>query len=129
MSIKRQFLRFVSVGMAGTALHYLVLIGLVSGLAWDPAKAAVMGASVGAISNYWLNHRYSFESHRHHREALPRFLLMAGLGVLLNGVIVKALTWAGTHYFIAQIVATTAVLGLNFFVSRKWIFIKEKKTK
>jgi len=117
-----QFLRFVSVGAIGTALHYAILVILVTGLNSDPAIGAMAGATAGAAFNYWLNHRFTFRSERPHKEALPRFLLMAGVGVLLNGAIVKALTLATFNYLLSQVVATLTILILNFFLSKLWIF-------
>lgn len=122
MRLGQRFLRFAGVGALGTALHYLVLIALVSGLACAPAGAAMAGAIAGALANYGLNYRFTFASDRRHREALPRFLAMAGVGVAINGAVVAALTGFGMNYLLAQAAATVAVLGLNFFWSCQWIF-------
>jgi putative flippase GtrA len=124
--IKSQFMRFVSVGAIATATQYLILIALVSGQGWDAAQASMFGAAIGALVNYWLNYSFSFKSERRHRESFPLFVLMAGFGTLLNGAIVRGLTLMDCHYLIAQVAATVIVLGFNFFVSRKWIFLKAK---
>ena len=126
MRTAQQVLRFVGAGAVGTALHYLTLVGLVSLLHWTPVLATVCGATLGALCNYYLNRRFSFESSRSHWEALPRFLLMASAGIIINGLIVKAVTFVGFHYLVAQVVATTIVLVFNFSISRRWIFIKTK---
>lgn len=84
------------------------------------------GAGLGAISNYWLNYRFSFDSNRRHREAMPRFLAMAAVGVMLNGVFVQVLMQLQLHFFIAQVFATLCILCLNFLVSRRWIFASRK---
>ena len=81
------------------------------------------GAALGAICNYVLNYHFNFRSTRRHREALPRFLAMAGIGIALNGFIVAALSKAGLHYLLAQATATVLVLSMNFLVSRTWIFV------
>lgn len=119
---KLQFVKFATVGALGTALHYAVLILLVSGLSFDPAIGAMAGATCGAAFNYWLNHRFTFRSNRPHREALPRFVLMAVVGILLNGMIVKALTLASVNYLVSQVAATLIILMMNFFLSKLWIF-------
>lgn len=106
----------------GTALHYAVLILLVTGFDCDPAMGAMAGATCGAAFNYWLNHRFTFRSDRPHREALPRFLLMAGMGILLNGIIVKVLTLATVNFLVSQVGATLIILIMNFFLSKVWIF-------
>lgn len=122
MNSNFQFLRFVSVGAIGTALHYGVLIFIVSVVNSDPAIGAMAGAACGAAFNYSLNYRFTFRSKRPHNEALPRFLLMAGIGVLLNGAIVKVLTMATVNYLVSQVGATLTILILNFFLSKLWIF-------
>lgn len=112
----------MSVGAIGTALHYAILILLVAVLDCDPAIGAMAGATCGAAFNYWLNHRFTFHSERPHREALPRFFLMAGIGILLNGFIVKVLTMATVNYLASQVGATLIILVMNFFLSKLWIF-------
>lgn len=124
--IKSQFIRFASVGAIATATQYLILIALVSGQSWDAAHASMLGSAVGAVVNYWLNYTFSFRSERRHRESFPLFVLMAGFGTLLNGAIVRGLTLMACHYLVAQVAATVIVLGFNFFVSSKWIFVKAK---
>lgn len=109
-------------GAIGTALHYGVLIFIVSVVNSDPAIGAMAGAACGAAFNYSLNYRFTFRSKRPHNEALPRFLLMAGIGVLLNGAIVKVLTMATVNYLVSQVGATLTILILNFFLSKLWIF-------
>lgn len=124
MSLTQQVLRFASVGAAGTALHYLVLVASVALLHASPALGAMLGAGVGALSNYCLNRRFSFASGRRHREAFPRFVVMVILGILLNGGLMQGLTRLGLHYLAAQVVATVLLLGVNFFLSRQWIFTR-----
>ncbi|WP_342120789.1 GtrA family protein [Pseudoduganella sp. OTU4001] len=118
-----QFVRFALLGALGTAVHYLLLIALVTGLKQPEALGAMVGACAGAFCNYYLNRRYNFRSTRRHREALPRFLAVAGLGIVLNGVIVGFLSQAGWHYLLAQAAATILILVINFFASKTWIFV------
>jgi putative flippase GtrA len=126
MLLSSQFLRFVGVGGVATATQYAILYALVQGAAWDPAQASMFGAAISAVVNYWLNYTFSFKSGRRHRESFPLFVLMASCGTIMNGLIVKGLTLAGLYYMLAQVVATIVVLGFNFYVSRKWIFVQTK---
>lgn len=122
MSTSRQFLFFCVIGATGTALHYALLIALVQGWAVHAGLAAALGATVGALTNYTLNYYFNFRSSRGHSEALPRFLAMAAIGILLNGAIVSGLSKLGVHYLLAQLLATTIILSINFLASRAWIF-------
>ena len=121
-----QFASFVIVGGAGTAVHYLALVALVGAALAPPGIAAAIGAALGAVVNYGLNHRFTFAGAGPHRTALPRFLALAVSGMFLNGVIVGMLSSAALHFLAAQVVATCSILFLNFFVSKKWIFQKSK---
>jgi putative flippase GtrA len=117
-----QLTRFALAGGAGTASHYLLLLVLVSLAGIHPGRAAFMGAAVGACVVYLLNRRYTFASSRSHAAALPRFALVATAGAVLNGVLVGLLSAAGLYFLLAQVLATIAILGINFIVSKWWIF-------
>ena len=117
-----RFVRFAAAGALGTACHYLVLVALTMGAGTSPAAAAASGALVGALVNYWLNHRFIFRSQRRHAEALPRFAAMALFGAGLNGLIVGALARLGVYFLLAQLCATLLILALNYLVSKRWIF-------
>jgi len=118
-----QFLRYAGAGAIGTALHYALLIGLVQLARLDAVVASTLGAVAGALTNYVLNHRYTFDSDRAHRHALPRFALIAASGIALNALVMAAvLAVAGPHYLIAQIIATGAVLALGYLANRAWTF-------
>lgn len=117
-----QLIKFAIVGGTGTALHYLVLIALVALQHMKPGYAAGVGAVVGAIANYLLNRRFTFDTQRPHRETLPLFALMALVGALLNGFLVAQLTGVGVYFLVAQAIATVVILFINFIVSKTWIF-------
>jgi putative flippase GtrA len=117
-----QIFKFILVGGTGTALHYVVIILAVAVLSVPPGYAAFIGASVGAFANYLLNRRFTFDSRRPHRETLPRFVLMASAGAVLNGIAVGMLSITGMHFLLAQAIATVSILILNFVVSKTWIF-------
>lgn len=108
----------------GTGVHYTVFVVLVSGLNHSAALSAMIGAAVGALTNYFLNYYLTFASDKRHREAIPRFMTMAAVGVAMNGMIVEALTLYEVNFLFAQVVATLVILGINFTVSRLWIFSK-----
>lgn len=114
--------KFTSAGAVGTAAHYAVLMVAVSGFSIAASFAAMMGATVGAAVNYWLSYTFVFKSTQRHLATLPRFLLMATVGMGLNGLLVSLFVAANLHYLVAQIFTTGIVLCLNFGVSNLWIF-------
>lgn len=119
----QQFLMFAVVGAIGTAGHYLVLIALVQTRMASVTVATTCGFAVGALINYGLNYRFVFGSGKRHAEALPKFLLVALSGALLN----YALMWwlsreTSWHYLVAQVLTTGFVLVWNFLLNRAWTF-------
>lgn len=104
-------------------VHYAVLMLLVEWFYISPSLAAASGAACGALIAYGGNRQFTFVSHSRHRLALPRFLLVAVLGVVLNGAIVWAITEAlSWHYMVAQVVATLGVLLITYRLNRNWTF-------
>jgi putative flippase GtrA len=120
-----QFLRFALVGIAGTGAHYMVLWALVEQAKVPVLIATSMGFVVGALTNYWLNRRYTFTSTASHAAAFPRFLTIAAAGAILNAIIVAWLLarWR-VHYLIIQLLATGTVLIWNFLANYLWTFKK-----
>lgn len=118
-----QFLKYSSVGVVATLSHYLLLFFCVE-LAHFPAPVSSgAGALTGALVGYYGNHRFTFRSLHHHHHPLPKFLVIATAGALLNIGIV----WIGTflfqfHYFLAQVIATGSVLLLTYRINQSWTF-------
>jgi len=67
-----QFTKFAGVGVIGTIGHYAVLVALVNLLGTNPVFSSGIGATVGAVINYMLNYRHTFDSKARHREAAPK---------------------------------------------------------
>lgn len=118
-----EFARFLGVGGFCTALQYLILIALVSLAAADTAIASSIGFSLSALVNYQLNRRYTFQSQRSHRQAVPRFAVVLGVGLLLTYSLMHTFANGfGLHYLLAQIGTTGVVLIWNFSINRLWTF-------
>ena len=120
-----QFFWFIVAGGMATAVHYAVLVALVELLDFAAAPSAAVGTLCGAVVSYLLNRRMAFAgSSAGHTRALPRFIVIALLGALLNGLLV----WLGVHvfgwhYLLAQLLATLLVMGLTFQLHRVWTFV------
>lgn len=125
MSVR--FGKFASAGVVGTSAHYAALMGLVQWGIMAAAYAAMLGAGLGALVNYWITRTYVYRSRRPHGEALPRFLLMALVGLCLNGLLVGLMVSVGVHYLVAQVVTTLTILCLNYGVSTIWVFQQSDK--
>jgi putative flippase GtrA len=119
-----RFSRFAVVGGAATAFQYVVLIACVRELSLAPVVASAIGFALSSILNYYLNYRLTFRSSRAHVAAMPRFLLIASIGLAANSVAMWALTKsAHLGYLQSQLIATTLVLLWNYTANRKWTFL------
>lgn len=119
----REFLRYAGAGVVGTAAHYALLFVLVQFAGAHPIAASTAGATLGALVNYALNHRYTFASDKAHHVSLPRYAAVAAAGIALNAIVLAALLAPGAlHYLVAQVVATGAVFVAGYLVNRRWTF-------
>lgn len=124
---KSRFGAFAFVGLLATALHYIVLVGLVDGLAVAAPAASAAGYALSTLFNYAMNRRFTFNSRRRHAQALPRFLVVSGIGLALNTAVVGLMTAvAHWHYLLSQVLATALVLVWNFQLNRRWTFPADK---
>ncbi len=117
-----QFARFAMVGGIATLIQYVVLLALVQLAKLDPVWASAVGYALSAVFNYLMNYIYTFDSKAAHGPAAMKFAIIAGLGLLLNSLVMSLLISSGSHYLVAQVVATIVVLLWNFFGSRFWTF-------
>lgn len=118
-----QFSRYAGAGAVGTVAHYATLIMLVQGGVVMPVVGTTAGAVAGALVNYLLNYHFTFRSRRAHAHAAPRFAAVAVAGIVLNtAVFALVLAVAGTHYLVAQVVATLVVLVFGYLANRRWTF-------
>ena len=121
--VRASFGRFVLVGGACTALHYLLLVLLVEGVGISPAPAAGAGFAAGAVLNYELSRRYTFFGRRASLRSFGRFVVVALFGMMLNVAVLETLLRLGVpHYLLAQVVATAVVMVTNFTLYRLWAF-------
>lgn len=118
-----EFLRFAAVGTVGAVAHYSLLILAVEGMGIGAVAASSAGAVLGALVNYALNRRFTFNSDKSHAEALAKFLTIAGVGFVLNGLLMALFVeWLGIFYLLSQLLATGLVLMWNFLGNRFWTF-------
>lgn len=123
-----QFAGFASAGAVGTAVQYIILLGLVFFLLASPVTASILGSLAGAIVNYLLSYHWVFRSKRRHSETLSKFVAIGGLGLMVNAVIMYLLvTIAGIHYLLAQVAASGIVLFWNFLGNRFWTFADDTR--
>ena len=118
-----QLARYTLVGGAGTLAQYVILVVLVEAGWTGVVPASTLGAIAGALVNYVLNRGYTFASRKSHAHALPRFLIVAAMGIALNAIVLVLLSrHTGLAYLAAQVIATAVVLVAGFAANRRWSF-------
>ncbi|KAA2236337.1 GtrA family protein [Salinarimonas soli] len=119
----RQVTAFVGVGVLAAIVHYGLLVALVETGAAGPVPATLAGYVGGGLLSYALNRRHTYRSDRPHTEAAWRFALVAGVGFVLTGLAMHALTGRlGMPYLPAQILTTGLVLVWSFAAHKWWTF-------
>jgi putative flippase GtrA len=122
-SYKRQFFKFLVVGFIATAIHFVVMIFLVQVFSVRPVSASTAGYASGALVNYHLNRKFTFSSSVPHSLAMSRFLLVSGVGLLINSLAMYLLAHSlQFNYVASQVAATIIVLMWNFTLSKLWTF-------
>ncbi len=116
------FARYALAGAIGTAFHFAILAALVQLAEISAVGASTAGAIVGALVNYALNYRFTFDSQRMHRVALPRFVAVALAGIALNAAVLALALDLGVYYLAGQAAATGVVLIAGFLANRTWTF-------
>jgi putative flippase GtrA len=115
--------KFLSASGLATAFQYVLLLALV-----ELGSAAVVPASIAAYAggsglNYWLRRGFVFRSRACHRRAVPRYLVVAGVGLGLTGLMMRlGVDYLSLPYPVSQVAATALVLGWNFTAHRLWTF-------
>lgn len=117
--------RFAAVGAVGTAAHYALLVALVEGLGAASLTGSVAGFGLGAVVNYSLSRLFVFRSDRAHREALPRFFVVALAGLCWNALLMALLTALGLHYLVAQILTTALLVLWHYGAHAVWTFRRD----
>ena len=123
MKTSQQFIIYAGIGAIGTIGHYATLVLLVQAIHAEPVFATTTGFVVGALINYVLNYRITFNSNKRHREALTKFFSVAAFGAVINATIMSAgINMFDAHYLVIQVIATCFVLALNFIANKYWTF-------
>jgi len=117
-SFRRSFrpplpLRFALVGLAGAAMYYALLWSMVELGGMPALLASSLAFALVVAENYLLHRHWTFASRAPHRQAFPRFVLMALCGAAVNATVMAACLKLGWHYLLAQALALLLVVACN----------------
>ena len=123
-SIRAGFRQLSLYGLSGvlaTSVHYIIM-ALMMSIALTPVLASTAGAIPGALVAYAANRKWTFKA-EHTRKRLLKFILVAILGLVLNGVLLATIhQWLIGSIMAAQLVTTGLVFVTTYFVNLKWSF-------
>jgi putative flippase GtrA len=114
---------FGLVGVAASVVHYLVALLAMRLGAGTIFLANLAGFALAFAVSYVGHYHLTFASGAAHRQALPRFLATALVGLGVNNLVLGLLVWAAGAErtgFIA--VAILAAAGSVYVLSRGWAF-------
>lgn len=127
-----QFFRFNLVGLLNTAIDF-VLFTLFIWLGVYYLLAQILAYGAGMANSFLLNNRYTFNQGQ---AAVPgmnewkkrlRFAawngIVLGISLLLLAVITKLFSM---DEVLAKAVVTAVTVGINFYGSRKWVFVQQR---
>lgn len=115
---------FTIVGIVAAVVHYVCAVSLEVGTSITPAYANIAGFLVAFPVSYLGHRRFSF-SHQDsiHRQALPRFFAVAGLGFTANQLLVIcALRFTPMPFWLALAIVMIVIALSTFILSRYWAF-------
>lgn len=120
-SLIKSFIQYSLVGAIATLTHYAIFLICIYIFLLAPWKGTLVGSTYGAFIAYFLNYRHTFSSQAKHSLVLPKFLMAASVGILVQTIIV-AIFSNHLHYLLAQLMATMVALILTFTINRFWTF-------
>lgn len=123
-----RFLQFSLTGAVAAAVHLLAVVVLVEAAAIAPLRANLAGFALAFLCSYAGHRRLAFRDHApHHRQALPRFLLVAVAGLALNQLLFALLlSYVGLPWPMALALVIALVAVATYLLSRSWAFARPR---
>jgi len=118
-----QLLRYSAVGILNTGLGYTVIFLCMGWLGWGGVVSNMAGYSVGFVTSFILNKRFTFQSKGEARRELARFLMIFVLAYLANlGALVVLTRAFEMHVGWAQVVAGGVYFVSSFMLNKYYVF-------
>ena len=119
--MRQQFLRFLVVGAANTAITLLAYAGAIHvGVRYLPAGAAAY--SLGGVNGFVLNRRWTFSHTGRVARSAVRYASVTAVGVVLNLVLLRLAVAIGVPRAGSEVAAVAPVTLLTFALNRAWAF-------
>lgn len=126
----RSFTRAQLSAAIATILDYGILATWVEVFHLHYPYGVALGSAVGAITNFWINRHWSFESREDvwHSQAIRYAFVSAGSLVLNTAGVFLLTEYGGIHYFVSQMMISI-IIGFfyNFPLHRFYVYKKRSE--
>ena len=118
--------RFVAVGCTAAAVHWAIVVGLVSHGAWKPLVANVLGWLVAFCVSFAGHHLLTFRGHGvAPRAAVARFFAVSAGGFVVNeATYALLLGWTNHRYDLLLAAVLMVVAAGTYLLGRHWVFLR-----
>lgn len=128
-TVVRQFVRYGLVGGLAFVVDFAALFVLTEYLGLHYLLSASLSFLLGLVTNYLFCIAWIFDyralANRAHEFLV--FFVIGIVGLLLNNLLMFALTeYLGLHYLFSKVAAAAAILLLNFSLRRSLLFVERK---
>lgn len=118
-----QILKFMTVGGTSFIIDFCILYILTEFAHWHYLLSATLAFIVAGMYNYTLNRNWTFKANGSQKKQFSVFLVMGGIGLLLNNFILyTSVDIIGIWYIYGKIIAAGLVTIYNFFVNKYFTF-------
>ena len=125
MALTPRVVWFVAVGCAAAAVHFAVVVALVTWLGAPPLLANIGGWMVAFLVSFTGHRRLTFRAANAplSRSAM-RFFAVSAAGVAVNeAAYAVLLRWSGWGYAVSLAIVLLGVAVVTYWLSRHWAFL------
>lgn len=128
----KQFLKFNLVGLVNTGIDF-VIFTLLLWLGVFVLGAQCISYAAGTVNSYFMNKRLTFNDRVDRNQKkfnLAKFIKFSLINLVVLGCSLPLLFMLihplGLHPIVAKVIVTCGTVIVNFFATRKWVFVEVK---
>jgi dolichol-phosphate mannosyltransferase len=120
-----RFVKFIAVGLTGTAVNLGVLKLVTVFTTWNDKVQLIPGIEVSIITNFLLNDFFTFADRRTGKTAsffgrMLKYNLLAFAGAFINWGVAALMVNAGVNIYLSDFVGILIAFLWNYFFSTIW---------
>ncbi len=121
----KRFLKFIGVGVSGTAVNIGVLRLVTALTYWNPKVQLIPGIEVSVITNFLLNDYFTFADRRTGRTGslfgrMAKYNLISLAGAVINWGTAAWLVHIGVNIYLSDFIGIVIAFLWNYFLSTVW---------